>query len=289
MRGVEERREPRISSAGGVVGVIAAVVAIVYILGGLVVAARLRLDGVTVAETVAVVGQLSREFLITAAGVQVVATAVLVGLAAALVMVVWDLPSRVPPSARTAEPSRHHALTEGHPWPDLRSTIGGRRWLRAWMLVLVVALALITPAIVLLLGEDHQSWLEVATLAVAASLQFGAVLCGWFGLRTLRAGGDDRRRHLRVAALSGALCAAVALPAATMFAGFTGFENARVCLAGGTSITGALVADTKDAILLTSEVGDQEEETVVRVPTSQVTVMRYGADDDLLPSCPRRP
>ncbi|MDQ5807853.1 MAG: hypothetical protein M3320_04190, partial [Actinomycetota bacterium] len=94
---------------------------------------------------------------------------------------------------------------------------------------------------------------------------------------------------LRVAALSGALCAAVALPAATMFAGFTGFENARVCLAGGTSITGALVADTKDAILLTSEVGDQEEETVVRVPTSQVTVMRYGADDDLLPSCPQRP
>ncbi len=50
-------------------------------------------------------------------------------------------------------------------------------------------------------------------------------------------------------------------------------------------ITGSLVADTKDAVLLTSEVGDDDEETIVRVPTSQVIVLRYGAPGDLLPSC----
>ncbi len=232
MAGTEERRERWIGTAGGVVGVIAAVVALVYVLGGLVIAARLRLDGVTVAETVAVVGQLSREFLITAAGVQVVATAVLAGVSAALVMVVWNLPRPRSPTA----PAQAGRPPAGDPaWARLRSSIGGRRWLRAWMLVVIVALVLTAPAGWLLLGEDQKSWLELVTLAVAVGLQFGAVLCGWFGLRALRDRrvGDGTRDRLRAAAIGGAVCVAVALPAAMTFASFTGFENARVCLSGG--------------------------------------------------------
>ena len=78
----------------------------------------------------------------------------------------------------------------------------------------------------------------------------------------------------------------MALPAATLFASFVGFEDARVCATGRTSprVEGRLVADTANAVLLTQEVA--KEVTVIRVPASQVAVLQYGAKLKSLPPCP---
>ena len=99
-----------LATAGEAVGLIAGAVAVVYTLGGLVFAARLLLDRSSVAETVGVVGQLSREFLITVGFVQVVGVAALVGVAAGMVLLVLDppvpSPRREAAQAEDASPSR---------------------------------------------------------------------------------------------------------------------------------------------------------------------------------------
>ena len=75
-----------------------------------------------------------------------------------------------------------------------------------------------------------------------------------------------------------------------MFAGFLGFEEARVCTRQSDSrVEGRLIADTRDAVLvsvpLTPRGNEFEQETVVRVPSSQVVRLHYGADTGVLTEC----
>jgi hypothetical protein len=280
-----------LTTAGGVVGLIAGGVALVYVLGGLVFALRLMLDGSSLAEAVALVGQLSREFLITAGLIEVVGSAAIVGLAAGLLSAALGQPK--PPESPPAS------------WPSLNYRLRG---VRTWAALIPVGFLLVVPAIKPLLDEDRQSIVEIVSLLAGFALSYAAVCAGWYGLRELgtRLGRKGHRRER--AAKSALLWLGMSFPAAIMFASFIGLEDARVCLRGdSTPVEGTLVADTGDAVLLTrslsvprmdangdpvvdQKTGEQlrrEDETVVRIPADQLAQLDYGADSAHFPACPK--
>jgi hypothetical protein len=319
-----------LKTAGGAVGVIAGGVALVYVLGGFVVAVRLLLDGSSIAEASGVVGQLSREFLITAGLVLVVGVAALCGLIAGLIVGLFDrlLPresqkeERAAKDARTEEhgdgPRSSGGATEptskrrargwrwltrfvdrvgadrafvADDWPNLRSRLGKRQKLPTWVPLIGLALLFLVPAAAVQLGESDQSAAEYLSFGLALVVEYAAVLAGWYGLRHVVDGhgvrvlkrADRPLSQAERGTSAGLVWAAMALPAALIFACFVGFEDARVCLRGNLPpIEGRLVADTKDAVLLTVEI---PEETVVRVPSSQIARLHYGESPDALPSC----
>jgi hypothetical protein len=323
--GRAEGRGEWLKTAGGAVGVIAGGVALVYVLGGFVVAVRLLLDGSSIAEASGVVGQLSREFLITAGLVLVGGVAALCGLIAGLIVGLFDrlLPreprdeERAVEEARTehggragpTEPASKRRSREwrwltrilecvgadrafvADDWPNLRSRLGKRQKVPTWVPLIGLALLFLVPAAAVQLGESDQSAAEYLSFGLALVVEYAAVLAGWYGLRRIVDGhgvrflkrADRPLSQAERGTSAGLVWAAMALPAALIFACFVGFEDARVCLRGNVPpVEGRLVADTKDAVLLTVDI---PEETVVRVPSSQITRLHYGESPDALPSC----
>lgn len=263
------------TSAGGVVGLIALTVAALYVLGGLIFALRLALDGSSISEAVALVGQLPREYLITASLVEVFGVALLVGLAAGVTLAIYK-PEPLPDK----------------PWPSLKYQLGGK--VKTWRALCGLGLALTVPALLPLLEEDRQSWLEWLCFFAAWMLSWGAACIGWAELRdvfTRYPKGSLKERRNR-ALLGGAIWIGMALPGAVLFASFVELEHARVCLSDGGSVTGRLVVDTKDAVLLTREVTvttDQvkrQDQAVLRIPAAQVTQVDFGARQITAPACP---
>lgn len=322
LRAQDDKQAPWLKTAGEAVGLVAGAVAVVYVLGGFVLAARLLLDSVTLAEAVGVVGQLSREFLITAGMVLVVSLAAVVGLVAGVIV---GLADRVRPPDRLPDK-----------WPDLKSRVGQRNVIATWVALIPLALVLMVPGAVLQYEEPVLSRWEWAAFVLAFVTQYAVILAGWRALRGLalrgapRTDDSERSKQLREAEnrdtpgggavagnahlhgmhrrrrgiRAGLLWAAMALPAAILFSSLVGFERARVCAAGSVegqkevSIQGRLVADTRDAVLLVvslqpdrvsgsakSSPAGGPETTVVRIPSSRIVRLQYGAPLHLLPEC----
>jgi hypothetical protein len=109
----------------------------------------------------------------------------------------------------------------------------------------------------------------------------------WHALRNLaqakdpRAGTastDSRLNRRDRGALAGLLWAIMVTPSAIIFACAIGFEDARVCLQGAPSVEGRLVADTKDAILLTVELENGNEQSSASLQPSRPTALRSQPD-----------
>lgn len=261
-----------LQTAGEAVGVVAGAVALVYLLGGVVFAVRLLLDGLSVAETAALIGQMSRELLITTGFVQGLAPAALVGLVAGMVYGAAELPKV--PSAKGS-------------WPGLRTKTFG---LPTWLLLLPLAGVLTVPAGVLLSVESRWSEAEIATIAFGVVVSYACVLLGWYGIRRLvpkRPRSPRRYRAVR-GLLAGIIWTAMTLPASILLAGFVGFEQARICLrASPQPIDGLLVASTKEGVLLVQGVLQEkgEKKAVISVPMARVERLDYGLPAHLFPEC----
>jgi hypothetical protein len=155
--GGEHRPATRwVSDASEVLGLAAGTVAVVYLLGGLAFALRLLLDGSSVGETTALVGQLPRDFLITAGFVLALGPPAVVAVTAGLFLAAFDSVSKPPPE-NARGPS-------GRRWPGLRWSWG---FLPTWIWLGVVAVVSIAPALVLTLQEEVRNAAEVGSLVFA--------------------------------------------------------------------------------------------------------------------------
>ena len=81
------------SNPAWLIGLIAGVVALVYLLGGVIYALRLVFDGFSLEAIVGLIGQLPRETVITAGFVEGLGPAVLVGIVVALGYGALDRPT----------------------------------------------------------------------------------------------------------------------------------------------------------------------------------------------------
>jgi hypothetical protein len=129
---------------------------------------------------------------------------------------------------------------------------------------------LIAPALVLALARE-ESWETVAAVA-AIPITFGLVLPGWWVIRQI---GKTRWLRFPKAVAGGLVWTGMALVPAVVFAGGVEFERARICVSGkATPITGFLIADTKDRVLLGINKGDSER--VSSFPSRVVRHVQYG-------------
>jgi hypothetical protein len=269
-----EHRPPSrwVADASEVLGLAAGAVAVVYMLGGLAFALRLLLDGSSVSETTALVGQLPRDFLITAGFVLVLGPPAVVAVTAGLVLAAFDGVSEPPP--------KHARGPSGRKWPGLSWRWG---FLPTWIWLGAVAVISIVPALVLLLQEEVRNAGEVSSLVFAWLISWLALGVGWYSLRQVAERHRDHRR--RRSLLGGLIWLAMAVPASLAAAAHIGLEPARVCLHESGEVRGRLVADTRDAVFLTRTSGTEEEEAVVRVPAGEVRRLTYGDAYGDLPNC----
>jgi hypothetical protein len=286
-------------TAGEAIGLIAGAVAFVYLLGGLVIALRMIFDRFTLEETVGLIGQLPREFVVTAGFVEVVGISALVGLVAGLVLAAFNRPKRV--------------QSKDKRWPKLTD----QRLLRmpTWFWLIGLAVVLVAPSAAwLALASDLKPLPSVVAIVAAALPSYGVVCLGWYGLRrvgmTAKADGEKERTDAdgekqstdadgetqrsgevkgsrgQRALLGGAIWAGMTVPGVVVFLSLVGFEPARVCIRGsGQELTGRLVANTGEQVLLLRREDDPETRSVVTVPGDRVERLDYGGNLGDLPSC----
>lgn len=263
-----------LKAATAVVGLLAGIVAAVYVLGGLAIALRLFFDHFHQDEVVSAVAQLPRETVIATALLNVVGLAALVGLFAA---VGYGLLGRPRPrrgrAASDAAEDDPHRLTSG---PTLRvaALFAG--------LVVVAAVAPL-PALVHAVGQEETSrglWIYLP--AVVAT--YGVLAGAWYLLRQV-AHCDWSRGEKALGA--GAVWAAVAVVPLLMFAGTRPFVAAQICTVGGElPVKGKLVGESSSSVFLEEEFG--AEAAILTVPAGRVTRSEYG-DLSSTFSCPLSP
>ncbi len=239
-----------VATATEALGLIAGVVAGLYVVGGVVLALRLAFDQFPLEAIVALLGQLSRELLITVGLIEAVAPAALVGLVAALVYGAFGRPRR--------NPNTSADLDEGRLW-GLR--LAG---------LAALAVLLVAPSVVTALATDGVSPLLITSL-LGWAVTFAFVVAGWYVLRRV---GQTSWSRLARAAAAGGTWTAMALVGGVMLAAAVPYERASVCVKGSSAPhTGNLIADTKDRVILGVS---KKPRRVVSIPSSMVVRLRYG-------------
>ncbi len=242
-----------LKTATAIVGLLAGVVAAVYVLGGLVIALRMLFDAFSLNSAVTIVGQLPRELVISTAMLNVLLPAATVGLAfgliAALVVGLWGSPL---------------STSSG-------TSISGRIGRKAIFLIVLVTLALVAPAIVHAYQTDGWSPGLLTSLAGIVAT-FAAAYAGWYGLRYVATAGLPTGAKFGAAGL---IAATVALTPAVMFASSLSFENAQVCVAGDAApVKGKLIGEGGGQVLIEQHFG--RESGVISLPSDKVTKTEYG-------------
>jgi hypothetical protein len=241
-------REP-LKAAGEVVALLAGVVALLYLLGGAVLALRLLFDNFGLDAVVNLIGQLPREFVITAGFVEAVAPSLLVGLVATILFAAWGGPRR----------RRHSDRLDRGP-----------KWLLILLALAGMSLLMVSPALALAIHRGETWETRAALAAIPITLLF--VLPGWW---TIRQVGKTRWLRFPKAVAGGLLWSGMALVPAVVFAGGVQFESARICVIGKAApVRGFLIADTRDRVLVGHNVGDVE--TISSFPTRVVQQLQYG-------------
>jgi hypothetical protein len=239
-----------LKTATTAVGLLAGVVAVVYLLGGVVISLRMLFDHFTVRTIATTVGQLPRELVVTTALLNVLAPAALIGLIAALI---YGAIGR--PRERNWE---NDNLNEGPRWP--------------LAFVTFTVLALIVPVWVLVFKLDERPFSVVAACILGALLTFGLVATGWFLLRQI--GRRDWSRFVR-AACGGFVWAGFALVPMVLLTSSLPLEPAQVCIEGEPApVKGSLIGEGGGHVLLGETFG--EEAGVVSLPGDKVTRSEYG-------------
>lgn len=234
--------------ASSVVGLLAGVVAGVYVLGGLVIALRLLFDSFSLNEIVAILGQLPRELVISTAMLDVLLPAATVGLVVGLVAAVW------------ADLRGIHLRPAGE-----GVGIGGG------LLLLLAALVLMAPAL-------YHAWRTEGPTLSALSAVLGllvtllAAYAGWYGLRKVAHTPWEPGLKLLTA---GVLVAAVAVVPALMFASSLAFPHAQVCVSDSpVAVRGLLVGEGGGRVLL--EQHQASEAGIIALPSDHVGKTEYG-------------
>ncbi|HSK49361.1 MAG TPA: hypothetical protein VK889_02580 [Solirubrobacterales bacterium] len=238
--------------ATALVGLLAGVVAGVYMLGGVVIALRLLFDHFALNTVVVILGQLPREPVISTALLNVIGPALTVGLLAALVYGAFDGPR---PRA----------------WPS-DELDRGPRWRLILVFIAFVSVALTMPAILQALRTDGISPLLLTSL-LGIAVTFGLAASGWFLIRRI----GRRRGWLRLpkAAAAGGVWAAIAVTPAVMLASSLPFEKAQICTSAGQEReVGLLIGEGGGRILLEQHFGG--EASVVSLPADKMTKGEFG-------------
>ena len=241
-----------LANAGQAVGLVAGVVALGYLLGAGVIAVRLFMDKFAPDEVAGVIGELPREFVITLGFIEGLAIAASVGLLLALLAVLAE-------------------------WPSKTTKPAAAGWSAA-----LFAVACFIFIIVFEGGWRRQMWILVPLLLM--SLAAGAA-----GAAALARAGQAERSERSRGALCFLVVTAVGIPLCVMFGPIVGFPDARVCLRDSEEpLTGSLVADTPDSVVLLRQPQAQREEATLRtvdtVPSDLVARLDFG-DLSGLPDC----
>jgi len=264
-----------LKTATAVVGLLAGIVALLYVLGGLVIALRLFFDSFSFNSVVPILGQLPREVVISTAMLDVLLLAatfgLLFGLLVALVVGLRGNPFEWRPKWKERL-QRDEA--EGVP--------GDLGW-RTFFVALAVSAALMAPAIIHA-RQTSGPTLTLVSEVIGLLATCAAACAGWYLLRLVVAGGLKPGFKLSVVA---GIAATVAVIPAVMFAASLSFENAQACVTGtSVPVKGKLIGEGGGQVLFEQHFG--REAGVVSVPTSQVTRTEYG-DISSNFSCPAPP
>jgi hypothetical protein len=250
-----------LKTATAIVGLLAGVVAGLYVLGGLVIALRMLFDHFSPSLVVTTVGQLPRELVVSTAMLEVLLPALTLGLLAALGVgafhVIKGLPRR-----ETQKPQLSRAGGAG---------------------LVVVSAVLVAPAVANVIAKEG---LRTALLTSVLGLIVTAVaaLIAWFAFRLALGCRWPFGGKLLVA---GALTAAVALTPAVMLAASLDFEDALVCTAQSqVPETGQLIGEGGGWVLLEEEFDG--EASVRSLPSDEVTKSEFG-DLSSTFTCPAPP
>jgi hypothetical protein len=249
LNGGSDKANGPLATATAVVGLIAGLAAVIYVLGGLVIALRMLFDHFSFASVVTIVGQLPRELVVTTAMLDVLLPAFILGLVVALatvfVYLVKGLPSR---------------MTER---PRLSRLEG--------VLLVGVAVVLVLPAIANVV-VDRGLTTALLTSLLGLMVTAVAVLAAWFGFRAVARGDWPLTGKLLAA---GGMGAAVALTPVVMFAASLDFEQALVCTtASQIPEKGQLIGEGGGKVLLENEFGT--EASVLSLSTDGVTKTEFG-------------
>jgi hypothetical protein len=214
-------------TAGEAIGLIAGAVAFVYVLGGLVIALRMIFDRFTLEETVGLIGQLPREFVVTAGFVEVIGISGLIGLIAGLGLAAFGKPMR----------DKHYGEEL---WPNLRHQppLKAPRWV--WLIA--PAVVAVAPAAVLELLESEASTLVAGVvIVIGLVVSYGAGALGWLQMRRL--GREGRAFRASVGGLIWAVMLAPGVIAFDCLGGFGGTAvTSWIAAAAGVTVVAGLVA-----------------------------------------------
>lgn len=238
-----------LKTATSVVGLLAGLVAGLYVVGGLVIALRLLFDSFSLNEIVIILGQLPRELVISTAMLDVLLLAATVGLVVGLVVAV---------------------LADVKKGISLRDSAQAIRWWEGVVLVLVTA-ALVAPA-ALHARQNEAPGLAWASIAIGAVATLLAAYAGWYALR--KVGHARWEPGLKLIA-AGGLIAAVALIPALLSAGSLRFPHAQVCVSDSpVAVRGLLIGEGGGRVLL--EQHQASEAGIIALPSDHVTKTEYG-------------
>lgn len=241
-----------LKTATAIVGLLAGIVAAVYVLGGLVIALRLLFDHFDFNSVVSTLGQLPREPVIATALMDVIAPAAVFGLLMAMGYGLFNRPR--------SRGERSDQLDQGRHWKPLL-LVGFP----------LIVLALFVPALYQELTTHGFSWRLLVT-AIGAGVAYAALATACFLIR--REGRSGSSRIVRALA-AGGLWAIVALTPALVFAGSLPFERAQVCTTSSLlPVKGRLIGEGGGRVLIEEQFGN--EAGVISLPSDQVTTSEYG-------------
>ncbi|HEY0318477.1 MAG TPA: hypothetical protein VGC49_09300 [Solirubrobacterales bacterium] len=259
---VAKGQKSGLETAATAVGLLAGIVAAVYVLGGLVIALRTLFDHFGVNSAVTIIGQLPREIVVTTAMLDVVAPAAVVGL---VILTVAGIAQQVGLIRLERSPTASRYAAK----PDR----GIPRSKATWIVLAALSSVLMAPAIVEVLitvGFPPTFWI-CALLLFALILTFVAAGLCWDLIQGRRASWSP---PVLVLAAAG-LMTSVALVPAAMFAAALPFENAQLCLSGSqVAESGLLIGEGGGRVLLEQQSG--REASVVSLPVDQVTKSEFG-------------
>ena len=239
-----------LKTATAVVGLLAGLVAGIYLLGGLVIGLRLLFDHFNFSAVASTLGQLPREPVVATALIDVIAPAVLIGLALSLLYGLIGTP-------------RPHPKQE----PDLTKVKW--HWLSFVGLVLL-ALVLAAPgAWVAHVNEGPKPLLRVLVGAIFA---FPILVACWYLKRQIARTGWSRM--VRALAAGGLTAVALLVPM-LLVASALPFERVQGCIPGAQHpFEGRLIGESGDRYLIEEQFG--KEAGVVALPAGNVTLSESG-------------
>jgi hypothetical protein len=249
-----------IKTAGDALGLVAGIVALGYFVGAAVIAVRMFVEKFNPDEVAAVIGELPRETVITLGFIEGVAVAAAVGLLLG-------------------------SLASANDWPHDNSSEKAIR-----RLGVTFALLCFVFIVGFLFVDDRDPNLWILILPVPVLMSWAAAHLG--ARRMVNAAKRGAGAHLK-GAITGAVVTAIGIPLCVMFGPIVGFPDARVCLREGDApLTGSLIADTGDRIILIRQPDAQRrmdsDRTVDSIPADLVGRLDYG-DTAGLPDCPVPP